>query len=300
MEFETIIYEKKENVARIVLNQPDVMNAIGWSMMYEIDAALTRAEKDDDIKVVVLRGIGRAFSAGYDLRDKTVAGGDIVYRRAEAKPGEEPPGQASQRIRLRLDKEWNDIIKHLFLCSKTTIAQLHGYCLGHALMMVEKCDLIIGSEECKLGYVEERLTFGGMSMSPMLMLRVGWTKALELMITGKMISGKEAADINLINRAVPEDKLEKEVDDLARAICLYPRDGLALGKTARHTVYETMGMNQWFSIGAYLPHVLLLYMGSGSEGDSLLKDLNEKGMTAAIHERQDKLKELGLLDALDK
>ena len=300
MDFKTIIYEKKECVARIILNRPEVLNAFSWPMMYELDAALTKAEKDDDIKVVVLKGMGRAFSAGYDLSDKSVAGGDIVYRMAEAKQGEEPPEKASQRIRLRLDREWNEIIKHLFLCSKTTIAQIHGYCLAHALMMVEKCDLIIGSEDCQLGYVEERLMFGGMTMSPMLMLRVGWTKALDLSITGKKISGKEAVRINLINRAVPADELEKEVDDLARAISLYPRDGLALAKTARHTVYETIGMNQWFSIGAYLPHVLLLYMGSGQEGDTFLKDLNEKGLSTAIREKQDKLKELGLLAALDK
>jgi len=300
MEYKEIIYEKKECVARIILNRPEILNAIGWPMMYEIDAALSQAEKDDEIKVIVLKGTGRAFSAGYDLGDKAVAGGDIVYRMAEARPGEEPPERASQRVRLRLDKEWNEIMKHLFMCNKTTIAQVHGYCLAHALMMVEKCDLIIGSEDCQLGYIEERLMFGGMTMSPMLVFRVGLTKALDLSITGKKVTGKEAARINLINRAVPAETLEKEVDDLARAISLYPRDGLALSKTARHTVYETLGINQWFSIGGYLPHVLLLYMGSGEDGDAFLKDLNEKGLRTAIHEKQDKLKQLGLLDALDK
>jgi len=300
MDFKNIIYQKDECIAKIILNRPDILNAIGWPMMYEIDSALTLAEKDDDIKVIVFKGNGRAFSAGYDLGDKAVAGGDIVYRMAEAKPGQEPPEKASQRIRLRLDKEWNDIMKHLFMCNKMTIAQLHGYCLAHALMMMEKCDLIIASEDCKLGYVEERLMFGGMTMSPMLLFRVGLTKALDLSITGKTIDGKEATRINLINRAVPADTLETEVDKLAQAISLYPRDGLAISKAARHTVYETLGMNQWFSIGAYLPHVLLLYMDSGPDGDSFLKDLNEKGVKAAVHEKQDLLKKLGLLDALDK
>jgi enoyl-CoA hydratase len=300
MEFKNIIYQKDECVTRIILNRPDKLNAIGWPAMYEIDSALTLAEKDDDIKVIVLKGAGRCFSAGYDLGDKAVAGGDIVYRMAETKPGEEPPEKASQRIRLRLDKEWTDIMKHLFLCNKITIAQIHGYCLAHALMMVEKCDLIIGAEDCKLGYVEERLMFGGMTMSPMLILRVGLTKALDLSITGKTVNGKEAVRINLINRAVPADKLETEVDKLAQAISLYPRDGLALAKVARHTVYETLGINQWFSIGAYLPHVLLLYMGSGRDEDSFLKDLNEKGVKAAVHEKEDALKKSGLLEALDK
>ena len=139
-----------------------------------------------------------------------------------------------------------------------------------------------------------------MTMSPMLLFRVGLTKALDLSITGKMIDGKEAVRINLINRAVPADQLETEVNKLAQAISLYPRDGLAISKAARHTVYETLGINQWFSIGGYLPHVLLLYMDSGPDGDSFLKDLNEKGVKAAVHEKQDLLKKLGLLDALDK
>ncbi len=215
-------------------------------------------------------------------------------------PGQEPPEKSSMRTKLRLDKEWNDIIKHLFLCKKTTIAQVHGYCLAHALMMVEKCDLIIASEDCKLGFVEERLMFGGMTMSPILLARVGLTRALDLSITGKKIDGKEAARINLVTRSVPADQLEQEVDELARAISLYPRDGLALSKAARQTVYETLGINQWFEIGAYLPHVLLLYMGSAEDGDTFIKALNEKGLSKAIHEKEDILKQSGLLKALDK
>jgi enoyl-CoA hydratase len=300
MEFKTVLYEKNEHVARIILNRPEVLNAMSWPMIYDLDAALTEAEKDDDVRVIIFKGAGRAFSAGYDLSDKVVPGGDYAYRLAETKPGEEPPPKASQRIRLRLDREWMERWKHLFNCSKVTIAQAHGYCLAMGLMFVEKCDLIIGAEDCKFGYVEERLLCGGSTMSPMLIARVGLTKALELQLTGKMIDGKEAARINLINRAVPADELETEVDKLARAIALYPRDMLALGNAARNTVYETSGMNQWFTIGAYLPHVLINYIEFGPDDYHFDKDLYDKGVRRAAHEKEDQLKKLGLLEVLDK
>lgn len=283
-----VIYEKGGGVAKIILNRPEKMNALTFGMLDGIDRGITRAEEDDDVRVVILKGAGGAFSPGADLTN--VSG--PAYARMETKLKGKTIENASQRIRLRVDRHWLDIFRHVFLCQKVTIAQAHGYCLGFGLMFAEKCDLIIGAEDCKFGYSEERLTFGGSTMSPMLIFRVGLTKALELQITGKMIDGKEAARINLINRAVPAEKLEAEVDELARAITLYSRDGLALAKATRHTVYEMLGMNQWFFTGAYLPHALLTYIEYPPGEYDFLKEVKEKGARAAAHERLDSTKAL--------
>ena len=196
MEYENVIYEKQGYVARITLNRPERMNALSLELIRDWMDAITEAEEDDDIKVVIFKGAGRAFCTGADL---TTVG--FIYGMKEPKPGEKVRERASQRIRLKLDRYIQcEAMRRVFLCRKVTIAQVHGYCLGQGLMAAEKCDLIIGLKDCKFGFVEERLGTGGNTMSPMLIFRVGLTKALELQITGKMIDGKEAERIQLINQ----------------------------------------------------------------------------------------------------
>ena len=157
--------------------------------------------------------------------------------------------------------------------------------------MAEKCDLIIAAEVSQLGFVEERLGTGGNTLSPILIFRVGLTKALELQTTGKMISGKEAAEISLINRAVPADQLELEVNELANGIALYSRDGLAVSKTTRHAVYESLGMSQWFNT-AYWGHTLMTNMQWESDEYNFFKERRDKGVTSAAHGKQEFYKAL--------
>jgi enoyl-CoA hydratase len=182
-------------------------------------------------------------------------------------------------------------MRRVFLCRKVTITQAHGYCLGLGLMLAEKCDLIVGAEDCKFGFVEERLGTGGVTMSPMLILRVGLTKALELQITGKMIDGKEAERINLINRAVPLDQLEAEVDELARGIARYSRDGLAISKTSRQAIYDSLGMNHWFST-AYWTHTLVTNMKWEEDEYNFFKQRRDKGVKEAAHGKHEFYKAL--------
>jgi enoyl-CoA hydratase len=290
MEDQKVIYEKDGRVARIILNRPDKLNALDMPMVEEIDKAITMAEQDDDVRVLIIKGEGRAFCSGYDL---DWGANQLHYRIEETKPGEKLIEKPSQRVRLRLDRMVYETMRHLFLCGKVTIAQAHGYCLAAGLFFVEKCDLIIGAEDCKFGYPEERLFLGGWSMSPMLVLRVGLTKALELSITGKMIDGKEAERIHLINRAVPADKLEAEVEETARAIGLYTRDGLALAKVTRHSVYDMLGLTQFFTTGTW-SHTLLTYLEFPPGEYSFPDRVKEIGPSAAAHERDE------LVRVLDK
>jgi enoyl-CoA hydratase/carnithine racemase len=141
------------------------------------------------------------------------------------KPGETSK-KPSMRARLHFDgKTFFTQCQELLLCQKITIAQAHGFLLGAGLNFFMNCDLLIASEDCKLGHVEERLGLGGATITPMMILRCGYTRAMELCLTGKMIDAKEAKRAGLINRVVPADKLEQEVNELAEGLALLDRVG---------------------------------------------------------------------------
>jgi enoyl-CoA hydratase len=279
--YEHILYEKDGYVANITLNRPEKRNPLDRAVTIpELNDALSVAEWDDDVKVIVFKGAGPAFCGGYDLSEV-----GFMYGMKEPKSGE-TVRRPSQRIRLMQDRYMHgEFLRHVLYCQKATIAQTHGFCLGGGLMLAEKCDLILGAEDCKYGFVEERLGLGGHTMSPTLILRVGLTKALELLMTGKMIDGKEAERISLINRAVPADKLETEVKELANGIALHSRDGLAIAKATRHAVYESMGLGQWFNT-AYWSHTLITNMQWESDELNFFKQRRDKGVTEAAHEKQ--------------
>ena len=239
MGYETILYDKEGQVAYITLNRPNKLNSVSPDLVIDWTKAITEAEEDDDVKVIVFRGAGRCFSAGAPL-DKV----GFVYGMQEPKPGEKPP-KVPQRVKLKFDRNlFYDFHRRILYCKKLTIAQLHEYCLGVAFTLVMHCDLLIASEDCKMGHVEERLGLGGMTISPIMVLRCGLTRAMDLCLTGKMITGKQAAEYNLINRAVPKETLEQEVRDLANGLALYPKDGIAFGKVTREMMYTTMGVDR--------------------------------------------------------
>src|SRR5512139_587596 len=146
MELEFIKYEKEKQVAFITLNRPDRLNAIGPEIYRDWTAALDEAEKDDDVKVVVFKGEGRAFSAGADL-----TGVGFVYGMKEPKPGEKGElRRIPQRVKLKFDRAlFVDFHRRILFSPKITIAQLHKYALGVAFQLVLHCDLLVASEDCK-------------------------------------------------------------------------------------------------------------------------------------------------------
>ncbi|HVN97645.1 MAG TPA: enoyl-CoA hydratase/isomerase family protein, partial [Syntrophorhabdaceae bacterium] len=211
MKYETVIYGKEGQVATIVLNRPEKLNAVSPELIRDWSAAMDEAEQDDDVKVIIFKGAGRAFSAGADL-----TGVGFVYGMKEPKAGETGGlRKIPQRVKLKFDRNlFLGFHRKLLYCPKITIAQMHKYCLGVAFNLVLHCDLLLASEDCKVGHVEERLGQGGMTISPIMVLRCGLTRAMDLCLTGKMITGAQAAAYNLINRAVPEDILDSEVKEL--------------------------------------------------------------------------------------
>lgn len=287
MEYQNIIYEKDGYVVRIILNRPKKMNALSLALQRDLIAGLTEAEEDDEVKVIIIKGSGRCFATGYDLSEV-----GFMYGMKEPKPGEKMRVKPSQRVRLQKDRfMFYEVYNHILLCPKLTIAQVHGYCVGGGLTLVQHCDFIIASEDCKFGHVEERMGFAGATLSPMLILRVGLTRALDLCITGKMIDAKKAYEIGLVNRVVPLDQLDREVEEFANALACYPRDGIRFGKVKRHMVYDMMGITSEFA-PAYAMHSFQTNMTFEPDELNFFKERRDKGVQKAAHLKQDFYKAL--------
>jgi enoyl-CoA hydratase len=288
MEYEYVLYKKEGQVAYITLNRPERLNAVSPELVRDWSAAMTEAEDDEDVKVIVFKGAGRAFSAGADL-----TGVGFVYGMKEPKPGEKG-GRVPLRVKLKFDRNlFLEFHRKVLLCPKLTIAQMHEYCLGIAFNIVLHCDLLIASEDCKVGHVEERLGQGGMTISPIMVLRCGLTRALDLCLTGKMIDGKKAAEWALVNRAVPKEILDDEVRELANGLALYPKDGIAVGKAARHMLYQTMGVEKGL-VDHFIMHTLQTNKVYDPGEFNFFKQRRDKGVRDAAHEKHD------LFKALDK
>jgi len=192
MAYTTIIVEKNDGWAKVMLNRPKVMNAINTQMRQELRQALEDAEKDENIRVIVLTGSKRAFSPGADLKEMRAYAGDIF---------------TYEHDNTRAFHSLFNFIQNL---RKPVIAVISGFALAGGLEMALACDLIVAAEDAKIG--DQHANFGiipGGGGTQRLPRIIGLRKALELMLTGDWLSGKEAEAIGLINKAAPSDQLEE-------------------------------------------------------------------------------------------
>ncbi|MBL7119837.1 MAG: enoyl-CoA hydratase/isomerase family protein, partial [Dehalococcoidia bacterium] len=230
----------------------------------------------------IIKGAGRAFTVGHDL---TKVG--FLYGMGTGEKGERRP---SQRIRLKYDKMGlDDNMMNVFLNPKITIAQLHGWCIGGGIYFPLLTDLAVAAEDAQLGLTEQRLGFAGSGVLGIthLIYHVGMKRALELLLTGKIITGKEAAEIGLVNKAVPADKLDEETMKLAKAITLLPRDGIAIGKATRHVIYDRLGLISDF-IPAYISHTLFTNLRWEDDEYNFFKERRDKGSARDAFKERDR------------
>ena len=211
--FQTIIYEKKDGVATITLNRPEAMNAINRIMFLEIGCALDDADQDKKVSVVVMKGAGRAFCAGVDLKFAT----------------EELKTLQDQQDLFRLGNQM--ALEKMEGLSKPVIIQVHGACLAGGFEMMVAADLVIAADDAKIGdqHINVGL-FGGGGCVYRLALLVGMRKAKEIVLTGKRLSGKEAAEIGLVNQSVPLEQLDSAVAAMASEIATKSPIALRLSK----------------------------------------------------------------------
>lgn len=194
--FETIIYEAKDGIATIYLNRPNKLNSLSSRTCAELLEAINKAA-EDKIKVLVIRANGKAFCAGADLE--------------EVKPiMDKPP----------LAKEFIDQVNRLFFALEEApfpvIAAVHGVALAGGLEMVMACDLAIVTESCRLG--DQHANFGlipGGGGTQKLPRLVGMRRAKYLVLTGAWLSAQQALEMGLVNMVVPDNELDKAVQELA-------------------------------------------------------------------------------------
>jgi enoyl-CoA hydratase len=213
MTYETILTEHKQGLATVTMNRPVVLNAITTTMLAELKQAIDNAGQDPEIGVVVLTGMGRAFSAGVDLK----ALGKLRLENGAIGPILDDPARA--------------LIKSIQTIPKVVIAKVNGFCFTGALELALACDLMIVAEEAKLGDTHAkwglRPTWG---MSARLPQAVGPRKARELSFTADTFTGRDAAAWGIANRAVPLTELDTTVQTFVDKILANSRDSLAAYK----------------------------------------------------------------------
>lgn len=233
-EYQKILFEKQGRLAYITLNQPDRMNPIGIMVQREIVQAIEEINNDDEIRVAIIRGAGKHFSAGYDLEDIDPSS-TVAWQLIEDRKG----NMLEDRNRLYgISKRWMNIWES----PKGFICQVQGRCLAGATDIALVCDMVIADENARFGHPGVR-GIGTPISAPWTYL-IGSMRAKRLLLTGDTISGKEAADWGLITMAVPGDKLESEVLRVAKRMAAIPNDIRAVNKFASNKAVELMGLRQ--------------------------------------------------------
>jgi len=226
-EYENIIYEKNPPVAYVTLNRPEKLNSLSMDLQLDVRDALEDAGwEDDEIRVIVLKGAGRGFSAGFDISGESE--GDMVQRRARSLKGK------SFNASTWWDVFWNN--------PKPLIAQVHGFCIAGGCATATFCDLRICSEDALFGVPEIRIF--GPYLQGMWPWIIGMTKARELLYTGNLMDAKEAYRLGLVNKIAPIEKLDEEVNKMARAIAKVPIAVVEYNKKLVNMAYDLMNIRQ--------------------------------------------------------
>ena len=261
-----VLYQAAEGVATLTMNRPDFNNAQNSQMTYALDACFRRAVDDDSVKVIVLRGTGKHFSAGHDIG---TPGRDInkpferetLWWDHTNKPGAEQLFVREQEVYLGMCRRWHDI-------PKPTIAMVQGACVAGGLMLAWVCDLIIASDDAFFQDPVVRMGIPGVEyfahaheLNPRI--------AKEFLFLGDRMKADRAYMMGMVNRVVPRDELEAQTYDIAARIAKQPRLGLALTKTVINRVEELQGLRTTMDVAFgyhHFAHAHSQILGAGHLG----------------------------------
>ena len=276
-EYENVLMDRAgtdDRVGIITLNRPEKLNALSQELLYDFDAALHDMEADHTIRVIVVKGAGRAFSAGYDLTPSQKTRADAVVRRHR---GVDDKGRRLlMGIRTGM-QQITDIHMYFWNMAKVTIAQVHGYAVAGGCEMAMMADLVVAADDAQLGHPGLR-GLGTSRTGVIWPLVLGMRKAKELYYTGENVTGTEAEEIGMINYAWPKEELEDRTLAFADRLANMSADHLAILKVNMNRFYENMG----------------IYSSVRSS-----TDLDAAGQfTEFSYDWQEKMREEGLKDAL--
>jgi enoyl-CoA hydratase len=236
-------YEARDAIALVTLNRPDRLNAINGELIAGLEDTVRQANRDPQVRVIVLRGAGRSFCAGYDLQTAPVAEAAVQERSSAWDP------VADYRMMSRNVRAFMS----LWESPKPVIAQVHGWCVGGGTDMALCSDLIFMADDAKIGYPPSRVW--GTPTTCMWVYRIGLEHAKRLMLSGEAVDGQEAVRIALASRSVPAEALAEEVESYARKLATTPGNQLAMTKLLVNQAYENMGLRTTQMMGTFFDGV---------------------------------------------
>jgi enoyl-CoA hydratase len=288
MPYETLLYKTADAVATITLNRPERLNTIVPPMPDELEAAVREAIVDDEVKVIVLRGAGRAFCAGFDF-----GGGFHHWDEGLTTDGE---WDAGKDFAAATSQALGPVPKFMSLwrSPKPVIAQVHGWCVGGGSDMALCADLVVASEDARIGTSYSRMW--GCYLTGMWLYRLGLTKAKEYALTGKPLSGVEAVGAGLINAAVPFERLQDEVRERAQQLATIPLSQLSAMKLIVNQAYENMGLASTQTLGPILDGL----MRNTPDAHRFIELAEREGVGAAVTQRDARFRDYSQAPADEK
>lgn len=223
-ETDVVLSKVEGGTAWLTINRPKKLNALSSEVVTTLRKKVDEFNEDDNVRIIVLRGVGKAFSVGYDIAEEVEAG-------------------------IERPEDWHTALTRnvglsmaVWASHKPTIAAVDGWCLAGACELAMACDLIVATDRSQFG--EPEIRFGSGPVTLLMPFLIGQKKTNELLLTGDVISAAEAEKIGMINYVVAPDALEDTVNKLAKKISTTPLITLKLTKIALARAYEAMGLRQ--------------------------------------------------------
>jgi enoyl-CoA hydratase len=261
MAFETIDLSIDQGIGWLTFNRPQVLNAFDPLLIEETNAAMQALVADERVGVIVVKGAGRAFSAGFDIK-------------------------ASAKVKQRSPEEWRrvleedfDFIMQFWDCPKPTIAAVHGYCIGGAFELMLACDVTVAGENSRFGEPEVR--FGSGIVALLLPWVAGPKATKELLLTGQdRLDAVRARELGLVNHVVPDDQVVERAGAIARDMIAAAPASVRMTKRAINRTYEIMGMRQ--ALLQALEIDIFIETSGGPERAEFNRIRSEQGLKAAL------------------
>ena len=273
MTYQTLHYATSGAIATITLNRPDELNTIVPPMTDELESAVAEAVRDQSVTVIVLRGAGRSFCAGFSFANAFHEWDDLLTTDGTWDAGKDFVMTTSNVT------GWVPKFMSLWNSPKPVVAMVHGWALGGGSEMVLCADIVIMSEDARIGTPYSRMW--GTHHAGMWVYRLGLAKAKEYALTGRPLSGIEAAAVQLVNQAVPFEDLERVTYELAEQLTHIPLSQLAAMKLVVNQAYENMGLRSTQLLGSVIDGNLR----NTPEAQRWVATIERDGASAAIRDR---------------
>jgi enoyl-CoA hydratase/carnithine racemase len=209
MSYKELLLETHGPVATITLNRPEALNAVTWCLLEEIEDALKEISRNDDIKVTVITGAGRAFCAGIDINE--VKDDDMLASRA-------------------IGRRIHETDRAVRMMAKPVIAKVRGACLGAGLELAISCDMIMSTEDASYGLPHMHIGIPSIVEAAILPQAIGIQRTREMCFTAEFWDGRKAERLGLVNHALPEDELDAAVDRLTNRLSGFSPLAMAVQK----------------------------------------------------------------------